>query len=1506
MTDGPIAIVGMGALFPGAPDAETYWANVVAGVDATSTVPADRWEDVFYDPEAEAPDRVYCRRGGFVDTTGAFDPTEFGIMPVTVESAEPDQLIALRVASDAIADTVGGLPPGDRVGVVVGRGGYFTAGMARFDQRVRVAEQLAQTLHDLAPELAADRVQEVKAAFQAQLGPSRPEGAIDLVPNLAASRIANRLDLNGPAYTVDAACASSLLALDQACRDLRSGRTDAAIAGGVHHCHDVAFWAVFSQLRALSPSEQIRPFDRAADGLLIGEGTGMVVLKRLADAERDGDRVYALVEGAGVASDGKGASVMVPRVDGQLLALERAWADAGEDPATVGLVEAHGTATPVGDEAELATLGRFFGPAEADGRPRAGLGSVKSMIGHTMPAAGIAGIIKTAFALHHGVLPPTLHVQDPHEGFADTRFRPITEAEAWDPEPTGGVRRAAVNAFGFGGINAHVVLRAPAHVGPTPGLRSGGSTGASLVETDPRQKKPTSGKDPLGDAPSDLARTGLGDAPGDLPERDDRVVLLAGDSADELLGELEDPGILTDRDDLGRPAPEGRLRLAMVAPNEKRLSLARKVVERGTGWRGRNEVWFSGPAGLLADPDAKLAFVFPGVEPSFAPNADDVAERFGLAGLEHDPDDLGRQGAGIIALGRLLHGALERLGVRPDLVAGHSIGEWNAMIAAGLVPADGVDDFIASVDLDAIEVPDLVFAALGCGAEQAEAAIEGLDGIALSHDNCPHQSVLCGTEAAVAVALERLKAQRVLGQVLPFRSGFHSPLLEPYLAPARRDVQRTPLAAPELPIWSATTVAPYPDDLDDVRDLVVRHLVEPVRFGPLVQRLEAHEGVRVFVQVGVGSLTGFLDDALKDREVLTISAGTEDRSGLDQLRRVAAALWVEGAEPTFDLLAPPGSSPPVGEPRARVRRPGVDVPLGTPLVRLDGPMLHLGEQQDGGGGVPEASSHPVLAELDAALQEAADAGRQVAAAWRSGPQAGPSATAAPPSAPDDEHEPSPEAEVEERVSTRVLSIDVMPHLVDHAFNRQREGWPELSDSFPVVPMTGTLELLREAAVELVPGRLPVAVEDVRALRWLPVAPPTEITTTARRIDADHVRVTIEGYSRGTVVLADEWPEPPPPDDEPLGEVAFQGPNAAELYDEHWLFHGPEFQGIRHLGPMGPGGMTAEIECLPAPGAILDAAGQLVGHWLAVRAAVDRLALPRHLGAVHWYGPTPEPGTPLDVTMRVRALDDEVVRGDLDLVDRAGRLWCRIDGWEDHRFQTDERTWPIALVPETNAVAEPQPGGWVLVRERWGNTASRELSMRRYLGRSEREQYDAMNPNAQRQWLLGRIAAKDAVRLHRWAEGHGPIFPAEVQVANDHAGRPTVSAVGVAAGEDLQVSLAHTAWLGVALVGDATDEERSVGIDVERIEPRTDRFDGLVMAPEEQALLPVADDVWRTRVWCAKEAVAKAAGTGLEGNPKRFALTAVDGERLLVGGRWVQTTIFEEEHVVAWTERDETA
>ncbi|HWL86263.1 MAG TPA: polyketide synthase, partial [Polyangiaceae bacterium] len=434
-----VAIVGMGCLFPGAPDLDTYFVNLREGKDAITEVSPSRIDPVFFDRNVRSVDRFYCRRGGFVDAFARFDATRFGVMPVAARGAEPDQLLALEIASRALADAGYQDRPfaRDRAAVILGRGGYAGAGRARLEQHVRSAEQIVTTLRALLPDLDEAALARVKSEFQSQLGAAGADAAIGLVPNLAASRIAHRLDLHGPAFTVDAACASALVAVEQGCTELASGRCELVIAGGVHLCQDEAFWSVFCQLGALSPSETIRPFDRRADGLLIGEGIGMVVLKRLEDAERDGDRIYAVVRGSGISSDGRGATLMSPSVEGQVLALERAWGQAGLDPKSIGLLEAHGTGTPAGDAAELTTLARVFGAshesgARAEGDARAVLGSVKSMIGHAMPAAGAAGLIKAALAVYHGVLLPTLHCDEPNPLLDATRFRVTSRAEPWE------------------------------------------------------------------------------------------------------------------------------------------------------------------------------------------------------------------------------------------------------------------------------------------------------------------------------------------------------------------------------------------------------------------------------------------------------------------------------------------------------------------------------------------------------------------------------------------------------------------------------------------------------------------------------------------------------------------------------------------------------------------------------------------------------------------------------------------------------------------------------------------------------------------------------------------------------------------------------------------------------------------------------------------------------------------------------------------------------------------
>ncbi|MFD6469416.1 type I polyketide synthase [Streptomyces goshikiensis] len=1542
---GDAAIVGMGAVFPGAADLAAYRRNLLAGTDCIGEVPPGRWDpEVYYEPAgAGGPargDRFYCRRGGFVDGLATFDPTRFGIMPAAAEGAEPDQLLALHATAEAIADAGGeDRLPADRsrIGVVLGRGGFMGVATARLDQRVRTAHQLAQTLREVAPELGERRIAEVRSAFQEALGPERPDASIGLVPSFTAARTANRLDFRGPAYTLDAACASSLLAVDQAVGLLAAGRCDAVVAGAVHHCHIATLWSVFTQLRALSPSERIRPFDRRADGTLLSEGTGVVLLKRLADAERDGDRIYAVIRGTGVAGDGRAASLMSPLVAGQVQALERAWREAGLDPrapGALGLLEAHGTGTPVGDAAELDTLAQVFGPPEPSGRPGIGFGSVKSMVGHTMQASGMAGLIKAALAVYEGVLPPTLHLEEPHAELARTRMRPVTAAEPWERGP--GPRRAGVNAFGFGGINAHAVLEeAPGRAAPA----------APFV---PAAPAPPVRRFPPPEPGAPVVGAGA---------RED-VLLLAADGPAELAALLAAGSASTG---------DGPCRLAVVGPTPRKLALAAKAVARGRAWHGRGDVWF------VPEPlGGRTAFLFPGLEPEFAPALDDVADLLGRerARLGRGTE-LMERALDAIVTGRFFAGVLPELGIEADVLAGHSLGEWAAMVAGGMYPRDAADAFLDSLRPGSLKVPDLVYAALGCGAERARAALHGLDGVVVSHDNCPHQSVVCGDPAGVSAVLERLRSHGVLGQELPFRSGFHTPMWEPYLGQVRAAFARLPPRPGTVPVWSATTCAEFPSAPEEVRELVVRHLLEPVRFRELTLRLYEDAGVRSFVTLGPGSLPGFVEDTLRGRPHLAVSTSSPRLSGLDALRRACAALWSEGHAPDWNRLRPPATPPPTGptpsarptpggapaapsapggsravapapvgpapaarptpappptpggapavppspggapaipsapvSARAVPATPGgsraVPLDLGSPLVRL--PEAARAALRRGPEPGPAPGRPVLLSALDAVLADTRAAAETVAEAW----------STAPPPDPRPSHPEGAGRATGMRHSLR-LSLRTLPCVRDHRVYAQPDGWAEESDWFPVVPMTTMLELAADAARRHTgAGGAPVTgYEDVRALRWLPVEPAVDVAVATRDDGPGRVRVTLGEYASVVVLLGGPYDAPPVPDRTPLTAPGPAPVSAAALYRDRWMFHGPRFAGVHEVRTVAADGIGGVIRALPDPGALLDAAGQLFGHWMQLRLPVDRLVFPATVDRIRFHGPPPAPHALVSVTARVREVRDVTVRGDLELCDAAGRVWARIDGWTYRRFGADERVWPMKFTPEVCGIGEPQPAGWCLARRRWTDPASQELVMRRYLGAAERAAYERLSPRARAPWLLGRIAAKDALRQLLWDGGAGPVFPVEVQIGNDPAGRPVV---GGAQAAGVRLSIAHKDRLAVAIAHPG----RRVGIDVEPVTADPGALIRVALTPDELRLaeeLAARDATGLpavlTALWCAKEAAAKAHGTGLGGRPREWRVTDDPGsgpgglrvaspDRRSGTSYPVRTAPLHEDHVVAWT------
>ena len=325
---GGVAITGMSCLFPGAPDVGAYWRNILGKVDATSDPPPEAWDpDVYYDPDFADTDATYCKRGGYLGSLASFDPLAHAVPPVSV-GGEPDQWLALRLAHAALNDAGAAELPRhvrERTGIVLGKGTYLNGGNAIAVQRGLVVGQTLDLIRRLQPEYSDEEIEALRDEMQRLLPPLGPETVPGLIPNITVGRIANRLDLMGPAYTVDAACASSLVAVQLAVRDLLTGECDLALAGGSQVWMPVPTLNLFCRLGALSRRQQLRPFDRDADGTLLGEGIGLIVLKRLSDAERDGDRIYAVIRGVGVASDGRAMGVMAPRVEGEELALRRAY-----------------------------------------------------------------------------------------------------------------------------------------------------------------------------------------------------------------------------------------------------------------------------------------------------------------------------------------------------------------------------------------------------------------------------------------------------------------------------------------------------------------------------------------------------------------------------------------------------------------------------------------------------------------------------------------------------------------------------------------------------------------------------------------------------------------------------------------------------------------------------------------------------------------------------------------------------------------------------------------------------------------------------------------------------------------------------------------------------------------------------------------------------------------------------------------------------------------------------
>lgn len=1582
---GDIAIIGMACTFPGAPNVEAYWQNIVSKVDAISD-PPEGWgaEDVF-DRDSTTNDRVYCKKGGYLGDLAQFNPLDYGIMPRAVDGGEPEHFLALRAAHEALADA-GYLDrpfDRDRIAVILGRGTFLNRGNVTALQHGLIVDQTLRLLKQLRPEYSEEDLQTIKRELKASLPPFNTDTAPGLVSNIMCGRIANRLNLRGPNYAVDAACASSLIAMDLGMRELLSGRCDLALVGGVSVSTPSIVFMVFCQLGALSRRGQIRPFDKDADGVLLGEGLGMAVLKRRADAERDGDRIYAIIKGVGISSDGRGLGVLAPQVEGEELALRRAYEATGISPRSIELIEAHGTGTLVGDLVEIQALSRVFGPRDG-AIPWCAVGSVKSMISHTIPAAGIAGLIKAALALYHKCLPPTLNCDEPNPKFEleKTPFYINTETRPWihgSPTP----RRAGVNAFGFGGINVHTILEE--YTGPVgnnvPSLLHRWDTEVFILQGVSRQ---------------DLIRAG---------ER-----LLHFFSS----GPEPEPKDLAYT--LNCPLKESGYRLAIVADSLKDFKeklaygLQRLADPRCTKIKDRSGIFF------FEEPLSRagtLAFLFPGEGSQYVNMLSDICLHFPEARACFDRADrvffnnkrnllpsqvvfpptlvesaadkpssqeLWRTDcavAAVFAADQALFVLLNHLGIQPRAVVGHSSGEYAALLASGAVEIQDEDQLLQhGLDLNGIyesladQIPETLLMAVGAADPTiVPSVVSESDGVLyVTMDNCPHQVILCGAETAVTRVRERLQSQGTICTLLPFNRAYHTPLFQPVCDQLAPFFKRLRIVPPRTTIYSCMTAQPFPQDPDGVRRLAVKQWARPVRFRETIEAMY-DAGVRMFVEVGPrGNLTAFVEDILRGRSFLAVPSNVSHRSGITQLNHLIGLLAAHGVPMRLDYLyarrtpcrlsfEATGEHPVTsGEgtvpmrvalelPRLRLRQ-GVqpstpELPPSSPRAfSTTGDPVVLAQSRETltrallnqlvVPATPSPSSalpiqrgfrSQVMEEYLQTMERFLATQREAMVAF----MAGTGTVRSEPSAVKEEGAGPFDISVsslipgEEVVAVCQLDLDEHPFFRHHTIGGSPSTLDDTLTALPVVPLSVSLEMMAQIAALLLPGKRLIAMKNVRAHRWIVVEEKCRtLLLTARHRSSEtggEVEVRIweaakaadSEYSEGplilegTIVFGDGYPDPP------LAEVFSLRSERPyrfrpEQYYREVMFHGPSFQSIVSIDRCGEDGAEATVKVpvgvelfrsrknprLLTDPVLLDAAGQVIGFWTADHFETRFVVFPIGFEALYIYGPWPLGSEPLKCRARTAALPDGRVRSNIDFVTSSDRLLVRLVAWEDMRFDFPRQfvrfvlsprdvmlstSWslPIAHLPTSSEFRCCRLEGFPdALFEAEGAVWPRAWA-RIILSRRERETWLRLTgPEKRRkEWLLGRLAAKDAVRLFLKERYRLELSPADIEIVTDEHGRPMIGGELLEKlGCRLSLSIAHSGGVAAAVAGECGNH-RGVGIDVEHIGRSRAGLERVALTAEEQVLLSTIPasrrEEWLLRLWCAKEAVAKALGRGM-GSP----------------------------------------
>ena len=867
----PVAIIGMGCLFPKSTGLKEYWKLLYHGRDAITEVPDSHWSPAdYYDTDPKTPDHVYCKRGGFLEPV-SFDPSEFGIPPSSLEATDTSQLLGLLAAKMALEDC--GYGNGrdfdrDRTSVILGVTGTQELVIPLSSRLGHPKWRKALEDSAIPPAKTEEIIQKISDSFI----PWQENSFPGLLGNVVAGRISNRLDLRGTNCVVDAACASSLSAIHLATLELITGRSDMVVTGGVDTLNDIFMHMCFSKTHTLSATGDTRPFSKDADGTVLGEGIGILVLKRLKEAQKDGNRIYAVIKGLGSSSDGKSQSIYSPSVEGQIKALRAAYKNAGINPASVGLIEAHGTGTRVGDKVEFKALNRIFEESGANGN-KCALGSVKSMIGHTKASAGAAGLIKAALGLYHKVLPPTLKAEtpDPDLDIENSHFYLNSSTRPWF-SGNGHPRRAGVSAFGFGGSNFHLVLEE--YLPAKTEISWDGNIEIIAFSAARKNELIRSVKAYRDDVVNGLS--------------DDQFRIRAAESRKNFSAEHSHRLLMVHEQNFQKPdlfnralnalnSADGRdslnLKNIYIGGHEKTGKLAFVFPGQGSQYLGMGRDFVcTFPQAMKILEDANKKFKSPTLltDLIYPPTAHTTEERQRQEETLKRTD-IAQPAIGAVSLAMLK--ILQKFAINPDAVCGHSFGELTALCAAGWIDEQALTELsitrgrlMAAAGANP-NAPEGAMLAVQAPLDELEALIENsTQKIVIANRNSPSQGVLSGTTSAI-IDIEKICRKKKINAVrLPVSTAFHSELVKDAARPFLDALKNVPINPTAVKVFSNTTGEAYPTDPDEARTLLGGHLARPVDFVKEIENL-FNSGVRTFVEIGPKSvLTGLISAILQDRD----------------------------------------------------------------------------------------------------------------------------------------------------------------------------------------------------------------------------------------------------------------------------------------------------------------------------------------------------------------------------------------------------------------------------------------------------------------------------------------------------------------------------------------------------------------------------------------------------------------------------------------------------------------